>query len=100
MNFTLLINEEARQDILQASAWYEDKRRHLGKQFADEVIFYLKHLTEFPLSYQRKYKENRELLLKTFPYVIVYRVTNPQTVIVLAVAHCKQNSKKKRKRKI
>jgi toxin ParE1/3/4 len=100
MSFTLLVKEEARQDIREAFEWYEDQREGLGDQFADETLFYLKHLTEFPLSYQRRYKENRELLLKTFPYVIVYRVTNPQTVIVLAVAHCKQNPKKKRKRKI
>jgi toxin ParE1/3/4 len=99
MNYRLLIKEEARQDILEGAEWYESKQADLGQKFTDEVLFYLTHLTQFPLSYQRRYKENRELGLKTFPYVIVYSVTNTNTVIVLAVAHCKLHPAKKRKRK-
>src|SRR5438105_15422336 len=99
MSYTVEVKEEARQDALQATKWYEEKQEGLGERFWENTWSNLKYLELHPLSHQRKYKENRELLIKDFPYVIVYRVIDNNTVIVLAVASCKQHPSKKRKRK-
>ncbi len=98
MKYKLEIKEEARKDILEASQWYEEQQEGLGQRFRENTSNHLQYLTNYPLSHQCKYKENREVLIKNFPYVIVYRVVNDNTVIVLSVAHCKQHPAKKRKR--
>lgn len=99
MSYKVEVKEEARKDALEAAQWYEEKQEGLGERFMENTWSNLKHLKLYPLSHQCKYKENRELLIKDFPYVIVYRVVNNTTVIVLAVASCKQHPAKKRKRK-
>lgn len=97
MSYKVEIKEEALQDVLEASQWYESKQKGLGERFVENTWSNLKYLTLYPLSHQCKYKENRELLIKNFPYVIVYRVIDNTKVIVLAVASCKQHPAKKRK---
>lgn len=99
MKYKVEVKDEARHDISEAAEWYEEKQVGLGERFRENVIKHFEYLAVNPLSHQRKYKENRELLLKKFPYVIVYRLADHQLVIVLAVAHCKQHSSKKRVRK-
>ncbi len=99
MKYKVEVKEIARQDILEASQWYERKQEGLGQRFTENILTNLQYLTFSALSHQCKYKENRELLVKNFPYVIVYRIANINTVIVLAVAHCKQHTSIKRKRK-
>jgi plasmid stabilization system protein ParE len=98
MSYTLEIKEEARQDVLQAAQWHEEQQEGLGQRFWESTWANLKYLENYPLSQQRKYQENRELLMKDFPYVIVYRIAERNTVIVLAIASCKQHPSKKRKR--
>ena len=99
MNYKVEIKEEALQDILEAAQWYEDKKEKLGQRFTENIHTHLKYLEFLPFSHQYKFNENRELLIKDFPYVIVYRIVDNNTVIVLAVANCKQHPSKKRKRK-
>ena len=98
MKCKIEVKEEARQDILKAAQWYEEQQKGLGIRFTENTLNHIQYLAEYPLSYQCKYKENRELLVKDFPYVIVYRLVNNSTVFVLAVAHYKQHPTKKRKR--
>lgn len=98
MSYKVVVKEEAFKDAVEATDWYDKKQIGLGERFWENTWSNLKYLEQYPLSHQFKYKENRELLIKDFPYVIVYRVEN-NTVIILAVASCKQHPSKKRKRK-
>ncbi len=99
MKFNIEIKEEAQFDILEASEWYESRQIGLGNRFKTEVLNYIEYLKTNALSHQKKYKENRELLVKSFPYVIVYRVVN-LIVYVLAVANCEQHPTKKTEKAI
>jgi hypothetical protein len=99
MSYKVEIKAEALQDALETVEWYEAKQKGLGDRFRENTWNNLKYLEHYPLSHQCKYKENRELPIKDFPYVIVYRVVDSNTVIVLSVASCKQHPSKKRKRK-
>ncbi|MCC6690635.1 MAG: type II toxin-antitoxin system RelE/ParE family toxin [Bacteroidia bacterium] len=92
----LEVKGEALKDIEWVVEWYEMQQTELGRRFYAMVLDNFKYLILFPLSQQKKYKENRELLLEKFPYVIVYRVVSPSSVIVLAVVHCKHHPSKRK----
>lgn len=99
MKYKVEVKEEARRDISEAAEWYERQQAGLGQRFRENVINYLEYLSISPLNHQRKYKENREVLIKKFPYVVVYRVVDHNLVVILSIAHCKQRLSKKRERK-
>ena len=98
MKYRLEIKVEARQDITEAVRWYEKKREKLGEEFLEEVLSYLEYLELNTGVHQKKNNDNRELILKRFPYVIVYRIIN-DLVVILAVSHFKLNPTKKHSRK-
>lgn len=97
MSFTVELKSEAQQDLSDQAKWYENEQQGLGEKFLHHVIANLEYLKTNPLSFPCKYKQNRELVLKKFPYIIVYRVLEQEDkCIVLAIAHCKQHPVKKR----
>ncbi len=83
--------KEAHLDILEAVAWYEQKREGLG----DELFIAIeneKHFIETnPYYYEDKYKGIRKAITKRFPYIIYYRIESDRHVLVYAVLHMKRS---------
>ena len=87
---------KARTEILEAWAWYEDKQSGLGDKFKQSVYSSIRLIEQHPERYAVKEKDYRELLIKTFPYLIVYRIHKRKKVIaIVAVFHARLNPKKK-----
>ncbi len=77
MAYKLLITKKAKQDIIDGFYWYESKSDGLGSRFVEEVEKTLSYVQLYPLHYQIKYKKIfREAVLKSFPYVIIYEITD------------------------
>jgi toxin ParE1/3/4 len=99
MTGRLLFKAQAQQDILDASLWYEQNATEtLGKDFLQAVLKECEYIQMHPLAYPKKYKNTRELVMKRFPYIIVYRVEK-DAVFVLAVFNAKLDPAKKRERR-
>ena len=76
----------------EADQWYEEKRPGLGEDFLKELESAYLRVEDHPHRYARltvpsmKDREFRRLLLRRFPYKVIYEIRS-EVVVVLAVAH-------------
>lgn len=86
MSYPVLISPEAEEDIRSAAAWYESKRKGLGKEFVDRVDKVIERLCQYPEIHAITYRDVRQTLVRKFPYTICYVFEN-ETVEIIAVFH-------------
>jgi len=97
MAFKLIIEPEAVIEIEEAVDWYESQQSGLGKVFYNYLDGYFKTLKEAPASFPIKRRPTyRELVLKRFPYVIIYEHTDTE-IFVYSVFNTHQDPNKKAK---
>ncbi|HYR82582.1 MAG TPA: type II toxin-antitoxin system RelE/ParE family toxin [Terriglobia bacterium] len=87
---TLRNLKEAREEFTAAVRWYEEQRPGLGGEFFDAVSHATALIQAQPevgtLSRDRR---TRRVLVRRFPYEVVYRLSEEEIVIV-AIAHLKR----------
>jgi hypothetical protein len=81
MKYTLEVLESARDNVVDAFLYYESKQPGLGERFLVCWEKQLKDLQLEPNLFQKKYKDFRQVLIKPYPYHIIYEIDN--TVIVI-----------------
>ncbi len=74
MKYQLIIHQQARQELKEARDYYKKINPDLARSFLFIVDEYLKTIKDTPFIYQIKFKNYREAVLRTFPYVIIYEV--------------------------
>ncbi len=94
MNYRISIEAEARQELNDAATWYEERSKGLGSKFIDSFLEVLDYLETHPLIYATIQGEYRQVLIKVFPFVIVYKVEDSE-VRIIAVFHTSRNPDKK-----
>jgi hypothetical protein len=99
MKFRLEVSFEARKEIEEIVEWYEDKQKGLGEKFLDTVILYEKYLSFNAHSHPKVRGEFRELVIRKFPYIIIYSIVNQTTVLLVGLVHTKRHPTKRKKRK-
>lgn len=77
---------EARDELLEAQAWYERRATGLGAAFARTVEAAIESLRRAPGQYPVVHRDIRRVLLRRFPYAIFYRADDHE-ILVLAVFH-------------
>lgn len=77
---------EARGEFDHAADWYERQRIGLGAEFVVEVRETLNRITADPKLHPPVYGDVRRVLVKKFPYVVLFRV-EPAEVLVIAIVH-------------
>ncbi len=98
MKYEVIVKSEAREDIKQAMAWYEEKSNGLGEEFVEVILDYATYLSTNAHTHPKVNGEYRELLVKKFPYVIVYRIVEDNLILILGVIHTmKHPASRKRK---
>lgn len=95
MTYTLVIKEEARQDMLAAYLYYEEQQVDLGERFLSEVQKCFEDLSLHPefYSYIDKKKILRDITINNFPYVLIYKVVMTE-VHIHAVFHTSRRPRK------
>jgi toxin ParE1/3/4 len=91
----LRVLPQARQEAVEAAAWYDRKRSGLGDHFLDEVDQTLASIEESPESFPRwaPYKGSHEIRchrLARFPYAVIFACRKDETVVV-AVGHARRH---------
>ena len=81
--------EEAEQELLEASLYYEKQARGLGKKFMDEVYQSIDSIVDFPLNNQKLTSDIRRKLLKRYPFGVLYRIDN-ENIVIIAVMNLKR----------
>jgi len=74
--------------------WYEEQQTGLGDLFLNELKSCYEKIKTSPVSYTKIKKDFRHILLKKFPYVIIY-IIHKENVIVYSVFHTSRSPGKK-----
>jgi plasmid stabilization system protein ParE len=94
--YNLVIKEEAELEIDSAYNYYESEQENLGERFLDSLDNCFNSITTQPKIFQKVYKKQRQAIVRTFPYVIMYQIFDNE-VIVFAVFNTNQDPSKKLK---
>jgi len=83
------LRPEARLDALQAKAWYEAQSPGLGLEFARALDAAIASALRVPLTFREIEGGCRRVLLRRFPYSVIYR-PEADGILVFAVFHHRQ----------
>ncbi len=99
MKFKLKFNPEFYNDLLQAIYWYDEQRLGLGSKFYLSVKKQVAQLNTSALNFPIRYDDIRCLPLKTFPYMVHYRIDIENKLVKIeALFHTSRNPSVWRKR--
>lgn len=85
----LVVDADAREELQEATAFYEAARPGLGTRFVDAVEAGFRRVSEQPRLYRRIRGRFRRYLLERFPYGLIYSI-EADCVYVVAVMHLKR----------
>ena len=88
---TVRIHRAARREFKDALAWYAERNHSLGLRFRDEVLAAITSAAMNPLRFPAYLSGTRRVLLKTFPYLVVF-IDSEGRIHVVAIAHAKRKS--------
>jgi plasmid stabilization system protein ParE len=94
MSYNVSIEAEARQELEDAAKWYEQRSKGLGVKFVDAFLSVVEYLETHPLVYSKIEGDYRQVNMKVFPFIIVYKVVEAE-VRVIAVFHASRDPAKK-----
>jgi plasmid stabilization system protein ParE len=86
MSLPLIIRDDAEADIAEAMAWYNRQRSGLGDQFLQSFEAALQRIERAPLAAAEEFRGARRVLLRRFPYSVIYRPGSDH-IAILAVYH-------------
>lgn len=96
---TFGFHPDARMELLEAVEYYENSRTGLGTEFLNSINEALESIRSMPLAYPLVGRDIHRLLVKRFPYGVVYSVQE-ESVRIWAVMHLKRRPGYWRKRLI
>ena len=94
MKYTVDVKELARDNVTEAFLYYESKQQGLGERF---LLCWEKHLASLqqePNLYQKKYKDFRQVIIKPYPYHIIYEIEE-LVIVVYKVIYAGRHSRKR-----
>jgi len=92
MGLTLQFNNEAREELLNAIDYYEDKQKGLGRRFNEVVNQTMTNILSFPESFPVIYDNKRKAAIKHYPYILIYEYeVRDNVVYILSVFHTRQD---------
>ena len=85
----LFIHDDARTEYIESYAWYSERGGHIAEAFEREVEHALEALQEVPDRWPVYVGTWRRMLLRRFPFGIVYGVMDNQ-IVVIAIMHTRR----------
>ena len=80
----------AEMELLQEVMYYSRSRTGVGLRFQAAVQAAVAQAARYPLGGAPSYKETRSMLVKGFPFSVVYRPSPPELLIVAIAPHRRQ----------
>jgi plasmid stabilization system protein ParE len=81
----------ARAELYRAADWYDRREPGRSNDFYNEVQNSFKLMREFPAAQPSVGGKVRRILVKRYPYALVYAPTHSDVLTIIAVAHTKRN---------
>ena len=86
----LRFRPEARLDILEARAWYEDRAKGLGGEFTRSIDTTAAGILRFPHAFPQVFGDVRKAVLRRFPYSLLFLIDG-EDIVVLGCFHQRQD---------
>lgn len=83
----VVFRPEARAEVLEGQAWYESCSPGLGFEFARAVEVAVASAVRNPQAFTQVSTSCRRVLLRRFPYSLVYRVRGDEFLVVAVFHH-------------
>jgi plasmid stabilization system protein ParE len=83
---------EAEKEVLDAAKWYSQQSYGLDYEFIRCIDEAVAKIGKAPLMYPVVYRGRRRVLVKRFPYSIVFEVVATE-ILIYAVFHFRRNPK-------
>jgi plasmid stabilization system protein ParE len=83
---TVRIHPAALEEAEAATEWYVERSRRAAERFLDELDQALERIAENPQQFAEYVYGTRCMVLRRFPYVVVFRAADAAVEIV-AIAH-------------
>ena len=77
---------EAEIEFFEAIGYFEGREGELGRSFAREVFSAIRKVTFFPFAWTPISRNSRRILVKKFPYGVIYHVRD-KDILIVAVMH-------------
>lgn len=92
MAYKVHLRKQALESLWEAMSWYNEQRPGLGHELQQEFFDHLLKLQNQPTQYPLVFDRFRRILLKRFPYKIVYSIDERRKIVFVAVLwHIKRN---------
>lgn len=86
----ILFHPGASADYAEAFTWYYSHGTGIAFDFEREIERGIRLIAQNPLRWPRFDNQRRRLIIRKFPYSIIYELHGEEIVVVLAVAHGKR----------
>ena len=96
MKYSLVLTENASQDIIDAALWEEERHTGLGKKLLTRIDQTIDQICKSPFGYASRHRNTREKKIRKFSYQIIYTIEE-NIIYIHAVFPAKQDPQKKYK---
>lgn len=86
MSRDFIVTPDAEADLAEAKAWYDGRQDGLGTELIEAVDEAFALVQKLPLLSRPVYRDLRRVLVRRFPYAVIYRVADDR-ITVVAVYH-------------
>ena len=93
MTRQFVVRPEADAELDEAAEWYSVRSRGLGAEFVRVVDAAFSAIERNPLQFPRVYNQLRRVVLRRFPYSILFEVSEEE-IVVLSVFHSRRDPKR------
>lgn len=83
-------HEHAEKEFDRTVEYYEDCRRGLGIEFAQEVYATIDRIIQYPEAWMPMSKNTRRCLVNRFPFGVIYQIKS-KSVCIIAVADLRRH---------
>ena len=89
----IVITDEADAEIEEAARWYEERSERAKQRFLQELQQTMHKIAEMPSRYMRMRHDPglQRALLSKYPYLILFRMVDDETIRVVTVKHQKRD---------
>lgn len=83
----VVLRPQARAELLEARAWYDERSPGLGLEFARAVDATIARALRTPSAFGFIEADFRQVVMRRFPYSVIYYVTDTELVVVSCFHH-------------
>jgi toxin ParE1/3/4 len=89
----LVVRPQADQELFAAAEWYERRGTGLAAEFLRAFDAATAAVQRNPLQYPQVHHSMRRVLLRRFPYALIYAATEEE-IVILACTHQRQHPRR------